>query len=622
MPPDFRMVLATAVIFDDNSRMKTARTRKKWGFRLSAAALAVLPFLLLELALQAFGPADDQAKLSRGLKATVPLFAFDKELQQYITSLPYQQFFAEVSFSPKTATDNLSEGGPEKLIFVLGGSTVQGRPFAPKTAFPAWAECLLNDSANGSRVRVVNCGGVSFASYRLRQIVPELLTYDPDMIVIATGHNEFLEDHTYFRSTRAASRLGTVVDAIQQLKTVSLLRRIFASDAKTQTSEQVPIVNHEVKAKLDNEAGYETYHYDADWHQAVLEQFERSLEDMIGLCGKANVPVIVVELASNSRDCAPFKSEHAPTVSEQSRAAWVESMEEAEKAIDLEKWDSAIPFLQKAIECSPEYALAHFRLARCFRATQDIPRAKQHYQLAVDHDVCPLRMKSTLHQSLRDICDQHSIPRLDCNDVLSDLSGDKSGTFGFELFLDHVHPTVRAHQGIGRKLAELIHQNGISLDNQQQNDTATIEVRFREKIEGLPTTYFANGRRRIGWLEKWARAQKTSSEVIPMTVTDVVQRIRRRLELRDTDYALELHAALSNCPETPPLLWQLHEEFLQSGQSQPAEVLKASLINEADSGDNKRDKSAPVSDQKNANGLLPNVTRAHVREILDRVEAE
>ena len=46
---------------------------------------------------------------------------------------------------------------------------------------------------------MINCGGVSYASYRLGPILDEVLGYEPDLIMLYTGHNEFLEARTYPR---------------------------------------------------------------------------------------------------------------------------------------------------------------------------------------------------------------------------------------------------------------------------------------------------------------------------------------------------------------------------------------------------------------------------------------
>ena len=44
---------------------------------------------------------------------------------------------------------------------------------------------------------VINCGGISYASYRIAMLMEELIRYQPDLFVIYNGENEFLEHRTY-----------------------------------------------------------------------------------------------------------------------------------------------------------------------------------------------------------------------------------------------------------------------------------------------------------------------------------------------------------------------------------------------------------------------------------------
>ena len=44
---------------------------------------------------------------------------------------------------------------------------------------------------------MINAGGISYASYRVAVVIKELARYEPDLFIIYTGHNEFLEERTY-----------------------------------------------------------------------------------------------------------------------------------------------------------------------------------------------------------------------------------------------------------------------------------------------------------------------------------------------------------------------------------------------------------------------------------------
>ena len=44
---------------------------------------------------------------------------------------------------------------------------------------------------------VINVGAISYASYRTAGLMEELAQYEPDLFIVYTGHNEFLERRTY-----------------------------------------------------------------------------------------------------------------------------------------------------------------------------------------------------------------------------------------------------------------------------------------------------------------------------------------------------------------------------------------------------------------------------------------
>ena len=47
------------------------------------------------------------------------------------------------------------------------------------------------------RWEVINAGGISYASYREAKLVEEIARYQPDLVLVYSGHNEFLEERTY-----------------------------------------------------------------------------------------------------------------------------------------------------------------------------------------------------------------------------------------------------------------------------------------------------------------------------------------------------------------------------------------------------------------------------------------
>ena len=113
-------------------------------------------------------------------------------------------------------------------VFCLGGSTTFGRPYDDATSFPGWMRELLPAADNTKRWEVINAGGISYASYRVAALMEELCNYDPDVFVLYTGHNEFLEERTYhpIREMPAAiRRLSTILGRTRSYSVLHSLMR-------------------------------------------------------------------------------------------------------------------------------------------------------------------------------------------------------------------------------------------------------------------------------------------------------------------------------------------------------------------------------------------------------------
>lgn len=173
----------------------TGRRQRLRGlvFRLAAVMIGLVPLVLAEgvFAVLDWGRPDFEEDPFVGFSAVHPLFVPSEDETRYEIPPSRRTFFRRDWFAAKKSAD-------EFRIFCLGGSTVQGRPFAIETSFTTWLEINLQAADPRRRWQVVNCGGVSYASYRLVPILEEILNYRPDLIILYTGHNEFLEDRTYW----------------------------------------------------------------------------------------------------------------------------------------------------------------------------------------------------------------------------------------------------------------------------------------------------------------------------------------------------------------------------------------------------------------------------------------
>ncbi len=323
------------------------------AIRVAAVFLGLLPFILAEAGLRLFGVGrpEDSADALSGFNQRLPLFV--RQGPVYRTVRAREPYFNPQEFAASKRPNGFR-------VFCFGGSTVFGRPYEGETSFCKWLELELSAADPARSYEVINCGGISYASYRLAPLVREVLQhYQPDLVILATGHNEFLEDRTYQAiKTRSALR-AKLENAAFSIRLVNLGRQWLGKGKPDHQVELSP----EVQTKLDQASGYASYHRDDAWRRRVTAQFEESVRTMVSDCRAAGVPVILVKLGANLRDCPPFKSELRAGLSAGQELVWQEAFE-AGAAAALTNAPAALEFYRKAEAIDAEYALLDYRIAR------------------------------------------------------------------------------------------------------------------------------------------------------------------------------------------------------------------------------------------------------------------
>lgn len=508
--------------------------RRKW-MAVAVIGFSLLPFVVLEIGLRVLQPNGIKSEVHAGFGDTSPLFEDNDGDGIYRTSVAKGQFFVSEEFAASVNEENY------RRIFVLGGSTVQGRPFSIETSFAEWLEVQLNAESLERDYEVINCGGISYASYRLRPVLREVLSYSPDLIVVATGHNEFLEDRTYADvKSRSGFRLW-LEQASSKIHTVMWLRKLLGGAPKvepTQDANEQPM-GEVVETKLDDTAGYASYHRDEDWQQQVAEQYKDSVREMVQMCREAAIPVVLVDLGANLRDCPPFKSELPAELPIDQQQEWQTLFDEATR-VQEDDCAAALELYSQLLKIDPQHALVHFRIARCLDQIGRHDEAAESFQKALNYDVCPLRMPESLHEILKEVARETETPLVNAGAAVAASADAADEIPGYDLYLDHVHPTIGAHQVIARSILDTLRQNRM-LDVAVEAKLGTEELRalYRNHLRNLPTAYFSNGRRRIGWLEGWAQRQRLFEETVPVDTVGEVSAALRYLQLSDLSTARE-----------------------------------------------------------------------------------
>jgi len=454
-------------------------------FRLFAVALGLLPLVVIESTLRITETSSPTwGDPSIRVDSQPALFVLDESGERYQIDPARSNYFQPASFSAnKKATT--------RRVFVLGGSTVQGRPYAPETAFSTWLKIWLTTCDDRHDYEVVNCGGVSYASYRVAKILDEVLTHQPDAVVLYTGHNEFLENRTYADRRNRGVTAKAIDSLAEHLRTVRWAQNKFAPPARKGHS-----LAPEVSVRLDNEGGLESYRRDGDWRTGVETDFRDSFAGMLANCETTGVPLIVCLPACDLIDTPPFKSAVDPALSSADRATCTSLWQTLQSDATFEEKQRAC---RELLALDPKHAGANFWTGReMLDSRQDTRLARQHLITARDEDVCPLRATTTIIRTVRELTDKR-FPLVDTPSLFDD---DDDALPETRWFVDHIHPSIAGHQRIAASLAERFAGLGwIQIDDGSRRRVQTASGQY---FETLGEEYFHRGRQRLRGLQQWA----------------------------------------------------------------------------------------------------------------------
>jgi len=467
-----------------NSPAKASRRIPLWqAFVLPLTAILVF-FLLLEGGLALFGikPALQTEDPFVGFASHAPLFVpapGSKGGQVLTTASNKKDYFNRQSFP--------QEKGPGTYrIFCLGGSTTYGRPYDDTTSFAGWLRELLPEADRSRKWEVINAGGISYASYRIAHLMEELINYQPDLFIIYTGHNEFLEERTYRKLRDIPPLVRSAASLLARTRTWSAMSTGLQKLNIHPQSEKEDRVNlaAEVDTILDQSVGPERYTRDDSLQENILKHYRISLERMVQLARSVGAQVIFVTPASNLKDCSPFKSQHTDGINKADLQRSEELLLMSTPFAWEKEWGGILQLLDEAVELDPRFAELHYRRGQALLGLGRFEEAKKTLRLARDEDVCPLRALTPMRRIVTEVAREQGVMLLDFEDLLQQRMQSTKGysILGQEYFLDHVHPTIEGHKILAVALIEAMGNQGLVQPGPGWGEGAIAAV--AAKIEG------------------------------------------------------------------------------------------------------------------------------------------
>lgn len=343
------------------------------------------------------------ATVTVALLAAIELICRRLEQRQIDAKLPEQL----VHLPPKSAH--------ELRVFVFGGSTVYGVP-VPEVGFVAQTQYWLRRLYPGRDIHLYNYGWWGENTAYVSRQVAHRLADQPDLVIVISGHNEFLGSPPRGSADRVQEMLRARFATARMLRTLSA--RMKPRDASF-------VMPCEVRPWLRG----------TDYFAATLASYEASLARIVADVTASGVPLIVATLTANLSDWPPVYKRLA----DRDRAYTTRVAEIQQLLRDGQHGDAAAR-LRHAMTTYPNDAMMYFLRGQLQAGQRAYTEAVDSFVAARDLDPVPYRAPGEINAIIRRVASGVPGVRLLDLEALYRARAE-NGLVGFALIADNVHGT-------------------------------------------------------------------------------------------------------------------------------------------------------------------------------------
>ena len=356
-------------------------------------------------------------------------------------------------------TDILADPKPdgEKRVFFLGASTIYGTPHPANLTIPAQLEHLLASRYPGRAIQVINCAMTAISTFTLCDIANEIVRFEPDMVVIYAGHNEFYGPQGAASTVHLfdSERFATLFRWFTHTRTYQLVRRFDRGSAPPSESA----VDQDMITLMGAMVGKDAIAWNGPAFEQSVERYRNRLDRIVQQLQDEEIPLVLCTLIANERDCGPLNAIARPGLSSEEKKALEDAIATAWECLREGDSDDAARRLGPAIELDPDNANVLFLQGRIAEARGDHRQAREKLLAARDRDGMRFRAPTVFNTVLRRIASERSVALADVEAVFEERS--PHGRMGLNLFLDHVHPNLEGKYLAARCVAESIALNDL-----------------------------------------------------------------------------------------------------------------------------------------------------------------
>lgn len=327
-------------------------------------------------------------------------------------------------------------------FFVLGESAARGEQLAD-FSFARILETVINSGAKQKKVEIINTGIPAINSWVLGEFAREIVNYEPDLIIIYAGHNEFIGPYgpaSVFglAQSRLGAKTGIWASSLH-------LTQLFRPDSPP---EQLQNGWKGLEMFLRNRIPSSSTAMNV-----CLDNWQKNLEEIMQLAQQHSVPVLWCRVPVNLRDCPPFIS-NEDGLSEPVRNAIAATIDQAAK-VGPENLPAEI---EKQRQQAPDHALLCYLAAQGNLKNGHFDVAEELFKKALAEDCFRVRINESFNDVASAVAQRYQAMIADVEEEFKKQS--KSGVAGKDLIYDHVHLTEAGHYYAARSIFQTLLNSG------------------------------------------------------------------------------------------------------------------------------------------------------------------
>ncbi len=320
-------------------------------------------------------------------------------------------------------------------VLCLGESSMFGVPFAFAATIPSLVRKQLRHLYPDLDVEVINLGASAINTNVIREMVPQYLSLEPDLVLVYTGHNEFYGPEGIGASwvERQVPALTPWKYRLRRLPLVSWLQRWIGGFSSRQSDGEGNLMRQV--------SGGAQVALESPEALRIFDQFRRNLRDIVHGIREQGIPVIVGEISSNLM-FPPFAPRPAM------------NSDQLPSAVTSGQYAAAESLLIGGLSADSASAYYLYWRGRLCLVQDDSRGAVQFLVRARDHDLLKFRAPGRINEIIHQIGDEESVPVLPIDSLLRARSprGITDSTF----FSEHLHPTFLGYDQIARMYVNAI----------------------------------------------------------------------------------------------------------------------------------------------------------------------